>query len=542
MMPASLTHAERAGQRARQAAIRTSTNAAPLWRSLFLFNVYRLAVGVVLLLAIILWGDNIMFGSQDLTLFLASDVAYILFSVACFVTIAARRQFNLQLTTQVVADILFIVVFIAASGGISSGLGLLLLSTLAGAGLISRGQLTLFFAALASIAVLLEHTYQVLAYDALVGQYAQAGLLSAAYFAIAWLAHALAKHTQASEELAAQREVDLANMEQVNALVIRDMQDGVLVVDGRGVIRQSNTRAEQLLGPIRREAGQVRLADYAPALGEQFDHWRSQKAAEARDAKPLSSAVGARFVPIGRSRQVGAVIFLEDQSRIQSQARQLKLAAMGRLTANIAHEIRNPLGAISHAAELLHEEPMINTTTQRLITIINENAQRLDRMVNSVLRLSRGDQAHREQFKVVDFLKRFVEQFTQIERIDPEIFWLELTGDAEVLFDRSHLNQVMWNLCRNALRHCRRRPESIRIHVGMVRSDTVVKLDVVDDGPGITPEVRARLFEPFFTTATGGTGLGLYIAREVCEANGASLDYVETPSGTQFSVLCRAVS
>lgn len=511
-----------------------------LWRSLFLFNAYRLAVGLLLLLAVALWGKNVLFGSQDRTLFVFADVAYILFSIACFATISTRRQFNLQLMTQVAADIGFIVLFIAASGGISSGLGLLLLTTLAGAGLISRGQLTLFFAALASIAVLLEHTYQVLTHEAAVGLYAQAGLLSAAYFATAWLAHALAKHTLASEELAARREVDLANMEQVNALVIRDMQDGVLVVDGHGVIRQFNARAEQLLGPIARDAGEVRLARYAPALGTGFEQWRNPKAADATNTKPLSSAVGARFVPIGRSRQVGAVIFLEDQSRIQSQARQLKLAAMGRLTANIAHEIRNPLGAISHAAELLREEPTINTTTKRLITIINENAQRLDRMVNNVLRLSRGDQAHRERVKVVDFLKTFVEQFTQIERIDPQLFWIELAGDPDVLFDRSHLNQVMWNLCRNALRHCQRRPESIRIRVGPGSSDAVVKLDVVDDGFGITPELRSRLFEPFFTTAAGGTGLGLYIAREVCEANGATLDYVETTSGTQFSVLCRA--
>jgi two-component system sensor histidine kinase PilS (NtrC family) len=536
----SVAHTGEAGYRVPYAGSAADGQPALLWRSLFLFNVYRLVVGVLLFAAAVLWGGNITFGSQDRGLFVLTAVAYILFSVACFVTVGTRRQFNLQLTTQVAADIGFIMLLTAASGGVSSGLGLLLLTTLAGAGLISRGQLTLFFAALAGIAVLLEHTYQVLTHDAPVAQYAQAGLLAAAYFAIAWLAHALAKHTLASEELAARREIDLANMEQVNALVIRDMQDGVLVVDGRGVIRQANARAEQLLGSLRRQGREVTLAEYVPALGARFERWRRPKTADATDARPLSSTVGARFLPIGPSREIGAVIFLEDQSRIQSQARQMKLAAMGRLTANIAHEIRNPLGAISHAAELLREEPMINDTTRRLITIINENSQRLDGMVNNVLRLSRGDQAHRERFKVVDFLKTFVAQFTQIERIDPRIFWLELTGDLEVLFDRSHLNQVMWNLCRNAVRHCRRKPESIRIHVGAVRSDTVVKLDVIDDGPGITPDVRARLFEPFFTNAAGGTGLGLYIAREVCEANGASLDHVETPKGTQFTVLCRA--
>ncbi len=234
------------------------------------------------------------------------------------------------------------------------------------------------------------------------------------------------------------------------------------------------------------------------------------------------------------------MIFLEDQTRVQAQARQLKLAAIGRLTANIAHEVRNPLGAISHAAELMEEEPAINDTTRRLLTIIHENSQRLDRMVNDVLGLNRGERAHRERFRLVDFLGTFVEQFAQIEKVEPGIFAIELADDPEVLFDRSHLHQVMWNLCCNALRHCRRGHASIRIRVGLDRAASHVKLDVIDDGPGVAPEAKSQLFEPFFTTAAGGTGLGLYIARELCEVNGATLDFVETAAGAQFTVLCRA--
>jgi two-component system sensor histidine kinase PilS (NtrC family) len=255
---------------------------------------------------------------------------------------------------------------------------------------------------------------------------------------------------------------------------------------------------------------------------------------------PYSASENARFVPIGGSRELGAVIFIEDQTRVQAQARQLKLAALGRLTANIAHEIRNPLGAISHAAQLLREEPGTGETAARLISIINENSGRLDRVVNDVLRLNRGERAHRERFRLADFLAGFIEQFSQIEKIDRSVFRIEPAGDPDVLFDRSHLNQVMWNLCRNALRHCRRGPASIVIRFSLERSGGVVRLDVVDDGPGVTAEARAQLFEPFFTTATGGTGLGLYIAREVCEANGATLDYVETPRGAQFRVQCWA--
>jgi two-component system sensor histidine kinase PilS (NtrC family) len=157
-----------------------------------------------------------------------------------------------------------------------------------------------------------------------------------------------------------------------------------------------------------------------------------------------------------------------------------------------------------------------------------------------VLRLRRSDSAHRESFKLVDYQTTFVEQFCQIEKMDPAIFEIELNADPAVSFDRSHLNQVMWNLCRNAARHCRRRKASIRVVVALDTADATVKLDVIDDGPGVPAPLRSQLFEPFFTTATGGTGLGLYIAREVCEANNARLEYVETAQGGRFSVLCRA--
>ena len=183
------------------------------WRSLFYFNAYRLLVALLLLLSVAIWGPNLWFGSRDLRLFVVTDVAYVVFGIACFVLISARRRFDLQLTLQVVADVVFIMLLLYASNGLSSGLGLLLLTTLAGAGLISRGRLTLFFAALGSIGVLLEHTYETLTLETPDAQYVQAGLLSGAYFAIAWLAHTLARHTAASEQLAARREIDLANME-----------------------------------------------------------------------------------------------------------------------------------------------------------------------------------------------------------------------------------------------------------------------------------------------------------------------------------------
>ena len=323
-----------------------------------------------------------------------------------FVTTTSRRpDFNLQIAVQVAADVLFITLFTYASGGVSSGLGLLLLASLAAAGIISRGRLTLFFASLASIAVLMEHTFETLYSDASVTLFVQAGLLSVGYFATAWLAHTLARYTQASEQLAAQREVDLASMAQVNQLVIQDMQDGVLVVDERGVIRQINRRAVEILGPIPKSGRELLLREYAPALSERLQRWREDPGAGSDPLRTVLThkLAGARFVPVGRSRSVGVVVFLEDLSRIQAEAQQMKLAAMGRLTANIAHEIRNPLSAINHAAELLLEEPELNETQRRLLTIVHDNTQRLDRMVQDVLKLNRRDRAHRETFQLGGF-------------------------------------------------------------------------------------------------------------------------------------------
>jgi two-component system, NtrC family, sensor histidine kinase PilS len=515
------------------------TEPEAFWRSLFYFNVYRLTCAITLLVIATVWSGTVPFGSRDYALFVSVAACYAVFSLLCFVLVRIRWRFDLQLSAHVGGDIVAIAVLTYASHGISSGLGLLLLTTLAAAGLIARGRLTLFYASLASIAMLLEHAYDVLRFDAAITQYAQAGLLSTAYFAIAWVAHTLARYAVASEELAAQREIDLENMAQVSEHVIQDMQDGVIVVDGNGVIRQFNTRAERILGPLwgRRD---VPLAQYSAPLARRFDAWRADERGDAaRSETTVNGAVGARFVPVGKRRSAGAVIFIEDLTRIQAEARQMKLAALGRLTANIAHEIRNPLGAISHAAELLQEEPAINDTVKRLTTIIQDNSQRLDRMVADVLRLKRGDSVHRESFDVVDYLKTFVEQFCQIEKLPPETFAIDLQATPRVVFDRSHLNQVMWNLCRNAIRHCRRLPGSIRVSVDLDTRDGIVKLDVTDDGPGVPPPLRNQLFEPFFTTSPGGTGLGLYIAREVCEANAAKLDYIETDAGGHFRVLCK---
>jgi two-component system sensor histidine kinase PilS (NtrC family) len=534
------------------AAVPATVYRDDFWRSLLYFNVYRALVPVVMF-AIWLLDQDLLFGRAKPQLFFWVMALYAVFSAIAFVGIVARRPgFETQLTAHSLADVLFVVLAMHASGGISSGLGLLLIASQAGAALISRGRMMLFYAAVGSLAVLGEQALRVLQQPDSSGQMVQAALLSIGYFATAFVARSLAGYAVASERLAEQRGLDLANLAEVNKLIIQDMQDGVVVVDQRGIIRQINARAIELLGGRRVPERETPLIEYAPLLAEAHARWQRDRQPLARPlrlpqaGKPGLREVGLRTVPVGGDAAGRLVLFLEDLSRIQAEAQQLKLAALGRLTANIAHEIRNPLSAINHATELLQESESYNPTDVRLLQIIHDNTRRLDGMVQEVLKLNRRDRVHGEVVDLHAYLGTFAIEFCNNERVDPSVMVVEVPDPVEVQFDRSHLNQVMWNLCRNALRHGSQSAGSIRIVVrhgdATDRAVGTVFVDVLDDGPGIPPSVQAQLFEPFFTTASTGTGLGLYLARELADANGGTLEFAAGPPPTRFTLQCKSAA
>jgi two-component system sensor histidine kinase PilS (NtrC family) len=509
-----------------------------LWRSLFFFGLYRLILGALLLLAT-KFGDVFSFNSFEQAWAFRICLVYIFLVLFALLGVKARRpDFSLQLAFQVGTDIVVVALLSYFSGGIQSNLGVLLLVSLAAAGMISRGRITLLYAALATIAILLEHSYSVLTREASVSQFVQAGILSAAYFAVAWLSHTLSRYAIASEKLAFARGVDLSNMAEANRLMIQDMPDGVLVVDERGEIRQSNPSAERLLGYDFSAYSKNLLSKCSPLLDAMFAAWRQNNALGSEVLRlPLTHRlVRLRFLPVQREGFWGAVIVLEDMQRVQEQALQVKLAALGRLTANIAHEVRNPLSSISYAAELLKEGQQ-DSAQARLSQIILDNTARLNRIVQDVMQLNRRDRAQIETVDLAQRLPAFVEELCQTKRLPQETITVVVPPECKVNFDRGHLDQVLWNLCQNALRYCQNKPGSVRLHV--VRLDASrVMLEVMDDGVGIDTETAQKLFEPFFTTDSGGTGLGLYIARELCEANGATLGYgARSEGGACFRIV-----
>ncbi|HTN93266.1 MAG TPA: ATP-binding protein [Gallionella sp.] len=505
------------------------------WRSLNYFNLYRMTLAGLLVFLAGAFGPSLSLGTNHFPLFFGTSVAYLAVVVASFIPLHFRwPRFTWQLALQIGVDIAALTVLSYASGGIKSNVGLLLLVSLAAAGLISRGKITLFFASLASIAALLEHAYEVLYDDADVTQYVQVGLLCMAYFAVAWLANTLAKYAVDSQLLAQRRGRDLVSLAEANRLVMRDMQDGVLVVDGQSLIMQMNLRAEHLLHKSV-SAGSP-LSETFPVLFGHYSVWK-QTGRTNRDILQLDMGLQARlrFVAIEQNAARGAVIFLEDMQRVQAESQQIKLAALGRLTANIAHEVRNPLSAISYATELLQEE-LGDEKYQRLLQIVLDNTQRINQIVHDVMQLNRRDRVQAEVFELEPMLRTFIEEFDLAERVAPGVLVLSGTPGAEVSFDRGHLRQVLWNVCRNALRYGSKSPGSVALH--MDNEDGRVVLDVQDDGPGIPVQQQGKLFEPFFTTAQEGTGLGLYIAKELCEANGARLEYreVEGRTGACFRI------
>lgn len=503
------------------------------WRSAKIFNLFRAVM--VAGLVVLNWslGQPLLFDAADRTSINGLSLAYLGLVAAYTVCLHYRWPgFRRLLGLQVASDIVFIVGLMHIAGGFQSGIALLLLPYLAAAGLISRGRTTLFHAAMASIALLLQFSYQYVFLDGRSGDWFQVAMVCLACFATAWLAHRLASFATESELLAARRGSELANMAQINRLVIQDVSDGVLVLDEMGVVRQFNQQAERLLGRGM-VAGRTVLSEFSPKLARALAGWRDGDSTLAPDPSNTSQRVRPRFMPVQvGSSATGTVVFLEDIESLRREAQQIKLAAMGRLTASIAHEIRNPLSAIGHAAQLLAED-VESPAARRLTQIISDNTRRLDRMVREVLDLNRRDRAELVDIHLYEWLDRFVAEFREVEGITAALA-LECPRGAVVRFDEGQLHQVLWNLCRNGWRHCSQQDGALRLKVAPQADGWV--LQVRDDGEGVAQEDVGKLFEPFFTTDPKGTGLGLYIAREICAGNDSVLEYMPVSLGACFRI------
>jgi len=509
------------------------------WRLLNVLNLFRMLVGGLVM--VLYFGDNTpprILGDVFPGLFLWTGLMYFSFGVLAGFALHTRRPgLELQIYAQLVADVIAVTLLMHSSGGATSGLGSLLFVTIAVNSVLLTRRMAIAFAALATLAILGEQTVAVLYSTGTQTGFIQAGIIGIILFAAGLGGHSIGRRLRESEQLAEQRGVDLANLSQINDYVIRNMRTGVMVVDEQGRIRMLNSAAaENLKSPS--DVPQA-LAEAAPRLKSELDAWRQGSPERPTTViSPSGRPLIPHFASIGGGRAGGALIFLEDASSVAEQVRQTKLATLGRLTASIAHEIRNPLAAVSHANQLLAESPQINGEDRRLTEIISEHAARVERMVENILQLSRRENTRAEELDLVDWLKDFIGEFRDRHALPEGATPLSSdTGSGlRVRVDPTHLHQIIWNLSENALRHGGGNgsvKDSIHIEfrAGSRPGSTAGYMEVLDRGPGVPQDIAEHIFEPFYTSDPRGTGLGLFIARELCECNRARLSYAPRPEG-----------
>ncbi len=506
--------------------------------ALHLFLGYRITIAAILLALFFVIGRGGLGSHAQMlfavvsTLYMVATIGALMFSLLRFAPPAT------QALAAMLTDIALFSMMVFASGGVASGLGLPVAVSLTLGATLVEARLALAVAALAALAMLGEELFATFYNPFRQTAFMQTGFLGLAFFTLVLLAISFRNRARRSEELVEQRETELVNLAQLSDFVIQQMQSGVIVVDGDGIVQLMNESAWALLG-LPTYSRHHPLRSVSSPLADCYESWR--KTQEESSMNFRTSANGrdlrAQFARLGRGDNGGTLIILEDASQLTEQAQKMKLASLGRLTAGIAHEIRNPLGAISHAAQLLEESPELPDADRRLIQIIRQNSGRVNEVIENILKLSRQKQPLPRPLVIKPWLQETVTTFHGVFGLHPGQISLQVDPEGTTVHaDEGQLKQILEILCENAIRHFPRNPEELRILIlgGITQETGCPYLEVHDNGNGIDSEAVEKLFEPFFTTHNQGTGLGLYIARQLGEANRIHLEYRPLANGACF--------
>ncbi len=524
---------------------RPPASAAPsdlAWRVIGLLNLYRVLVPLVLLAMQAFADEGWGMVTARPQLFVAACIAY--FTAAVLLIIARRLKWSsLRIVALVNAtvDALAIGLILYASGGVASGLALLLALPVLTLTVLAGRRDALLIAAVAALAVLLQQVFAGLTGAAPTGDYVKAGVYGALLFLVAMAMWPVADRLRESEALVRRQEIDLANMAQLSQYIIQHLRESILVLDAQDRIRLINESAAEILGDEQAYPDAL-MGEASPRLLFLLESWRKGAVASGSPVPTVeqsfvaadgSRLIRAHFAPLGTTNPGPVLIFLEDTSLLDEKVQQTKLAALGRLSASIAHEIRNPVGAMSHAGQLLAESPHLTSEDQRLTQIIRSNAERVSGIIENVQRLARREPARLEHLPLEPWIQEFQDEFCRTMQWPPSRVLVTGPGTAiEVRVDPDQLRQILWNLCENALRHAigDDREQKVEIRYGRMSGGARPFLEVADRGSGVAPEQVERIFEPFYSGGHG-SGLGLFLARELAQTNGATLLYEPRSGG-----------
>lgn len=512
------------------------------WQLLQVYLFYRLALAISLVGAYFLeTSESSRSTGLDERLYFATIVTYVVLTILGLMVNRLRSgRINIQIFIVIVIDIITISLLEYANGESNSNITVLLIVSVAAGGILADGKLATFFAAVATLAILYKQILNAILHGALKQEdFLQSAIIGIACFATSFLAQQIASRLRESAALAGRQAEDLASLEELNHLIIQRMRTGIVVVNSDHHIVLINDACWKMFGMPTMSKHQS-LEYFSPELEKQLTQWLADPYKRNRPFRPQPTGpeVQVNFTVMEASDQSNFLIFVDDNTRMAQQAQQLKLASLGGLTASIAHEIRNPLGAISHAAQLLEESTDLKKGDARLAEIIHQHTVRANKVIENVLQLSRRKQSSPELLDMKEWLEQFISDFCTNQDQNCDIKFVCAQEGLQFRVDSSQIHQVLTNLFHNGVRYSEK-------HTGK-RSLTVVAdfniqteqpiLDIIDQGVGIPLEQQDKIFEPFYTSEKSGTGLGLYIARELCEANQARLDIQPVSNGCCFRI------
>lgn len=506
------------------------------WIPLEVFNLYRTSIAAILNLLFLLasipeFSQYLGIESAQVPVFLSVTLySYLAFSLMChFFTKIRFPRYWIQALSQILVDILAFTLLIQANKGLATGLSTLLVIVICAASVLLPRRLALLCAAIATISVLLDQIFQHLLNGSSAANYPQAGALGVVFFATATIINFFSKKLASNAQLVFDNQVAVRRLQRLSGHVVERIKVGVLVVNEDNRVTLANAAAVNLLKKERIEVEQADLKILSPELNKKVNLWRNQ---EKKSFHPFS-LTGKGPVVIITLHSLGEVygkntlIFIEDLSIHLKESQEIKLVAMGRLTATIAHEIRNPLMAIYHSAQLLSESKHLTKEERHLLNIIEENTKRTNAVTENILLLSRAKPAVPIEINLFDWLHTMLADFKLPHEMSLHVT-LDIPADMIVMFDADQLRQVLVNLLENGARYSFQAcGEAKLILKGGIKSaenhDTY--LDIIDFGVGVSEELKSAIFEPFFTTDRQGNGLGLFVVKSLCELNKAQVSY-----------------
>lgn len=503
------------------------------WRILLVYDLYRI-LSVVLFLGIYLF--SFINKSHSLLFFSILFVYFIFALLFLYFWKAKNPWFDKQVFISGTIDVIAVSSMLSIIGNMQSGYGILLNVTIAALSILVPGRLAIFFASLASCLLLCGSFLQFIVNNQDLGTFYYSGIYGAGFFATALTAWYLSNWVRMSERLAQYRSYELASMQKINEYIVERLHSGIIYVDIGKQVKLINSAAMHFLG-MNKQSSEINLHQISPLLADKFDDFLVKSKKNERMAQTIIEEPFLRvhFFSTAVANNPEVLIILEDMTYIAQQAQQMKLASLGRFSASIAHELRNPLGAIAHAAQLFGDVEPLNEEDGRLKQMIINNCERMNGVIKNVLQLSRRQQSQPQINEIASFLEVFKKDFCHNNICDLKIK-LPKNKQISVFFDKSQLEQILVILCENAMQHGRDEHGTVNIVISAKSVSNKIVLTVSDSGPGIPAEYRDNIFEPFFTTLRSGTGMGLFLARDLCEINQARLNLVKSNKGSSFAI------